>query len=64
MSSRELGAPIGSKGGHLLCHLNVPTGAGIGVKNESGNRDCMTDHGFGMMDLVKKKISVEMKKAE
>ena len=33
------------------------------MKNESGKRECMTDQGFGVMDLVKK-ISVGMKKAE
>jgi len=53
MSSRDLSELTGSKGGHHLCHLNVLTGAGLVPKNDSGKSYCITDQGYGAMDLKK-----------
>ena len=43
----------GSKGGHLLSHLDVPAGAGPVMKDESGESRCTTDQGFGVMAFIK-----------
>lgn len=54
MSFKELGTLTGSKGGHLLYHLNRLTGAGLVRKAEGGKRYAITDRGLGVMDLVRK----------
>lgn len=57
MTFEELGTLIGSKGGHLLHHLNKLIESGLVIKTDGGKRYSITDRGIGLMDLVKKLYS-------
>ena len=54
MSFKELGTLTGSKGGHLLYHINKLIDAGLVIKTDGGKRYSITDRGLGVMGLVKK----------
>ena len=54
MTFKEFSELTGTKGGHLLYHVEKLMGAGLVVKIDGGNRYSITDRGMGVMDIVKK----------
>jgi predicted transcriptional regulator len=53
MTFKELGTLTGSKGGHLLYHINRLIESGLVIKTDGGKFYTITDRGLGVMGLVK-----------
>ena len=56
MTFKELGELTGSKGGHLLYHINKLLDSGLVIKTDAG-RYSLTDKGMGVMELIKRLYS-------
>jgi DNA-binding HxlR family transcriptional regulator len=54
MTFKEFSELTGTKGGHLLYHVEKLVDAGLVAKIDGGSRYSITDRGMGVMDLVKK----------